>query len=111
LDKLVGGVGVRRGRRNAKELKAGDALDFWRVILADRKSRRLLLYAEMKLPGDAWLEFTIKESEEKGIYELRQKATFRPNGLAGRAYWYAVLPFHGFVFPGMARNIIKFNEK
>ncbi len=111
LDKLVGGVGVRRGRRNAKELKAGDALDFWRVILADRKSRRLLLYAEMKLPGEAWLEFQVKESQEEGKYALIQRATFRPNGLAGRAYWYAVLPFHGFVFPGMAKGIIKFKEK
>ncbi len=111
LDKLVGGVGVRRGRRSPKDLKAGDALDFWRVILADKKSRRLLLYAEMKLPGDAWLEFEIKDTTEKGKYELRQRATFRPNGLFGRAYWYAVLPFHGFIFPGMAKNIIKFQEE
>lgn len=110
LDKIVGGVGVRRGRRSPKDLKAGDALDFWRVILADKKSRRLLLYAEMKLPGDAWLEFEIKDTVEQGKYELRQCATFRPNGLFGRVYWYAVLPFHGFIFPGMAKNIIKFEE-
>jgi hypothetical protein len=110
LDKLVGGVGLRRGRRSPKDLKAGDALDFWRVLLADRKGRRLLLYAEMKLPGEAWLEFHIK-TLPSGAFELHQQATFRPAGLAGRLYWYLVLPFHGFIFPGMARNIIRYREK
>ncbi len=102
-DKAVGGVGLRRGRRSETELKAGDVLDFWRVLLADKKNGRLLLYAEMKLPGEAWLEFRIKEIENKKT--LIQTATFRPLGLWGRLYWYAVLPFHGLIFPKMARNI------
>jgi hypothetical protein len=102
LDKLVGGVGLRRGRRSPNDLKAGDALDFWRVLLADKKSGRLLLYAEMKLPGDAWLEFRMTDNT------LYQTATFRPLGLWGRIYWYTILPFHGFIFPGMIRNITRF---
>ncbi|HMP99991.1 MAG TPA: SDR family oxidoreductase [Cyclobacteriaceae bacterium] len=105
LDKVVGGVGLRRGRRSASDLKAGDALDFWRVLLADKENGRLLLYAEMKLPGDAWLEFKVKK--EKDFNQLVQTATFRPLGLWGRLYWYLVLPFHGLIFPGMARNIVK----
>ena len=99
LDKLVGGVGLRRGRRDDQHLVAGDALDFWRVIYANREEKRLLLYAEMKLPGEAWLEFKIKDNM------LYQTATFRPLGLWGRIYWYAVLPFHGFIFRGMIKNI------
>jgi len=101
VDKLFGGVGLRRGRRNPRDLKSGDALDFWRVLLADKNSGRLLLFAEMKLPGDAWLEFRIQDNV------LFQTATFRPLGLWGRIYWYAVLPFHGLIFPGMIRNIVK----
>ena len=101
IDKLFGGVGLRRGRRSANDLKVGDALDFWRVLLADKKSGRLLLYAEMKLPGDAWLEFKIQDNV------LHQTATFRPLGLWGRIYWYSVLPFHGLIFPGMIRNIVR----
>ena len=95
LDKLFGGVGLRRGRTNEDRLKAGDSIDFWRVLYANRKEGRLLLFAEMKLPGEAWLEF--KMVNEK----LVQTATFRPLGLSGRLYWYAVLPFHGFIFKGM----------
>ena len=102
IDKLFGGVGLRRGRRNATDLKAGDALDFWRVLLADKKNGRLLLYAEMKLPGEAWLEFKIQDNT------LLQTATFRPLGLWGRIYWYSVLPFHGLIFPRMIRNIARF---
>lgn len=105
LDKLVGGVGLRRGRRSPSELQAGDALDFWRVLLANRQEGRLLLYAEMKLPGEAWLEFCVKQSKE-GKSSLVQTATFRPRGLAGRMYWYSLLPFHYFIFEGMAREII-----
>lgn len=109
LDKMVGGVGLRRGRRNPRELRPGDALDFWRVILADRKNRRLLLYAEMRLPGEAWLEFAIRPAENGAPgHVLHQTATFRPHGLLGRLYWYAVLPFHLFVFPGLARRIIRY---
>lgn len=99
MDKMVGGVGLRRGRTNEHELNAGDALDFWRVIYADKKEGRLLLYAEMKLPGEAWLEFKLQNEE------LIQTATFRPLGLAGRLYWYSVLPFHGFIFKGMLDSL------
>ncbi|MTI38675.1 SDR family oxidoreductase [Fulvivirga lutimaris] len=106
MDLMVGGVGLRRGRRSPSDLKAGDSLDFWRVLLADEKENRLLLYAEMKLPGEAWLEFKIKEQNGKQV--LHQKATFRPLGLWGRLYWYLVLPFHFLIFPMMARNIIKY---
>jgi uncharacterized protein YbjT (DUF2867 family) len=102
-DKLVGGVGLGRGRRSETDLKPGDALDFWRVLVADKENGRLLLYAEMKLPGEAWLEFKIKESPEKKI--LIQTATYRPLGLWGRLYWYAVLPFHGLIFPKMAKGV------
>ncbi len=106
LDKFSGGVGIRRGRRSATDIHEGDALDFWRVLLADRERMRLLLYAEMRLPGEAWLEFRI--TKENGAYYLEQTATFRPRGLMGRAYWYSVMPFHYFVFAGMARNIINY---
>jgi uncharacterized protein YbjT (DUF2867 family) len=106
IDKMVGGVGLRRGRRSETDLKAGDALDFWRVLVADKPNGRLLLYAEMKLPGEAWLEFKVKESDGKKI--LFQTATYRPLGLWGRLYWYSVLPFHGLIFPKMAKNIIRY---
>ena len=99
LDKFVGGVGLRRGRTNVSTLYVGDALDFWRVIYANKEEGRLLLLAEMKLPGEAWLEFKMKDEL------LVQTATFRPLGLYGRLYWYAVLPFHGFIFKGMMRRI------
>ncbi|MEM9142598.1 MAG: SDR family oxidoreductase [Bacteroidota bacterium] len=102
LDKLFGGVGLRRGRTHPDQLYAGDALDFWRVLLADKKGKRLLLFAEMRLPGEAWLEFRIDDSNI-----LHQTATFRPRGLRGRLYWYCVLPFHYFIFGGMIRNIAK----
>ncbi len=102
-DKLVGGVGLSRGRRSETDLKPGDALDFWRVLVADKENGRLLLYAEMKLPGEAWLEFKIKESPGKKV--LIQTATYRPLGLWGRLYWYAVLPFHGLIFPKMAKGV------
>jgi uncharacterized protein YbjT (DUF2867 family) len=105
MDKMVGGVGLRRGRRSETDLKAGDALDFWRVLVADKNHGRLLLYAEMKLPGEAWLEFKIVESA--GKTSLHQTATFRPLGLLGRLYWYTVLPFHGLIFPRMAKNIVR----
>lgn len=99
LDKVFGGVGLRRGRRNMTELEAGDSVDFWRVLYADKDKKRLLLFAEMKLPGEAWLEFKIKD----GI--LHQEATFRPLGLSGRLYWYSVLPFHGLIFNGMLKKL------
>lgn len=101
IDKLFGGIGLRRGRTSPTELDAGDALDFWRVIFADKTQQKLLLYAEMRLPGEAWLEFKI----EDGL--LKQTATFRPRGLLGRLYWYSVLPFHGFIFKGMINKLVK----
>ncbi len=100
MDKLVGGVGLRRGRTSPDKLFAGDAVDFWRVLYANEEEGRLLLFAEMKLPGEAWLEFRIKGDK------LFQNATFRPHGITGRLYWYAVLPFHGFVFNGMIKSLI-----
>ncbi len=108
LDKIVGGVGLRRGRRNQYDLKSGDALDFWRVLYANEKEKRLLLFAEMKLPGDAWLEFKVRQSDKTN--QLIQTATFRPLGLWGRLYWFLVLPFHGFIFNGMVNNIIRYKE-
>ncbi len=105
LDKLSGGVGLRRGRRSSSDIRAGDALDFWRVLVADKKGGRLLLFAEMKVPGEAWLEFKMMKKDNKT--HLRQTATFRPKGLWGRLYWYAVLPFHFFIFDGMIKNITK----
>ena len=107
IDKLFGGVGLRRGRTNQSMVNVGDAIDFWRVLVADRKNRRLLLYAEMKLPGEAWLEFNIKE--KNGKHYLSQIATFRPRGLWGRIYWYSVLPLHNFIFEGMSYNIVEYN--
>ena len=99
MDKLFGGIGLRRGRTSPTDLDAGDALDFWRVIYADKAQQKLLLYAEMRLPGEAWLEFKIEDNL------LKQTATFRPRGLWGRLYWYSVLPFHGFIFKGMIKNL------
>lgn len=109
LDKLSGGIGLRRGRRSPTEINPGDALDFWRVLVSNREGKRLLLYAEMKLPGEAWLELKLDRKEGKNV--LVQTATFRPKGLWGRIYWYAVWPFHIFVFGGMARRIAEFKFK
>jgi uncharacterized protein YbjT (DUF2867 family) len=100
IDQLFGGVGMRRGRKSQTEIFTGDALDFWRVLLAEKSEKRLLLYAEMKLPGEAWLEFRIDENNI-----LHQTATFRPLGVLGRLYWYAVLPFHGLIFNGMIKKL------
>ncbi|MCF4102300.1 SDR family oxidoreductase [Gillisia sp. M10.2A] len=100
LDKLFGGVGLRRGRTHISEINAGDSLDFWRVLLADKQERRLLLFAEMKVPGEAWLEFEIDADNV-----LHQTATFRPRGIWGRLYWYTMLPFHYFIFEGMLNKI------
>ncbi|MBU1371512.1 MAG: SDR family oxidoreductase [Bacteroidetes bacterium] len=108
IDQLVGGVGTRRGRRVGDNIYAGDALDFWRVLLADKNNKRLLLYAEMRLPGEAWLEFKIIERD--GYKFLSQIATFRPNGLWGRIYWWMMWPFHLFIFNGMAKNIIQYQN-
>jgi uncharacterized protein YbjT (DUF2867 family) len=109
LDKVVGGVGLRRGRRSPTDLKAGDTLDFWRVLAADKINKRLLLYAEMKLPGEAWLQFQILEKDGKNY--LEQLAVFRPEGLLGRLYWYSILPFHFIIFGGMIRNLVHYRQK
>jgi hypothetical protein len=100
IDKLFGGVGLRRGRKNQKEISPGEALDFWRVLIADKAEKRLLLFAEMKLPGEAWLEFRIDSNNI-----LHQTATFRPLGIWGRLYWFSLLPFHLFIFRGMIKRI------
>ncbi len=99
LDRLVGGVGLRRGRTNETELVAGDTVDFWRVLYANKDEGRLLLFAEMKLPGEAWLEFKIEGDK------LIQTATYRPIGLSGRLYWYIVYPFHSIIFKGLLNKL------
>ncbi|ADH87283.1 SDR family oxidoreductase [Desulfurivibrio alkaliphilus] len=99
IDKLVGGYGLSRGRRSSNSLRVGDALDFWKV--ADiKENKRLLLLAQMKLPGKAWLEFDIQSDA------LVQTAHFLPRGILGRLYWYSVLPLHHFVFRDLARKIV-----
>ncbi|NNE31397.1 MAG: SDR family oxidoreductase [Winogradskyella sp.] len=100
IDKIFGGVGLRRGRTSDTYLEAGDALDFWRVLYANKEEKRLLLFAEMRLPGEAWLEFKIEDNE------LCQRAVFRPRGLWGRLYWFSVLPFHAFIFNGMINALV-----
>jgi uncharacterized protein YbjT (DUF2867 family) len=104
VDRLVGGVGLRRGRRDPDYLRVGESLDFWRVEELER-GHRLKLYAEMVLPGKAWLEFTV--TSENGKTRVVQEAIFNPRGLGGQLYWYATSLFHFFVFPTMLRNIIK----
>ncbi len=108
LDRLVGGPGLRRGRRDPEHVRVGDALDFWRVE-AYEPDHRLLLRAEMKLPGRAWLEFTV-EPEEGGA-RIHQTAVFDPRGVLGRLYWYGISPLHWFVFAGMLRGVAKRAER
>jgi len=103
LSKLGGGVGLSRGRRDSEELHMGDALDFWRVLVADKEKGRLLLYSEMSLPGEAWLEIKIINGSPN---ILQLTATFRPKGILGRWYWYSVLPFHYLIFGKMLERII-----
>lgn len=109
LDRAMGGVGLRRGRRDAARLRVGDSLDFWRV--EEIESGRLLrLRAEMRLPGLAWLELSVEPLGD-GRSRYRQRALFHPHGLAGQAYWWSVAPFHAVVFGGMARNIARAAER
>ncbi|WP_030244838.1 SDR family oxidoreductase [Streptomyces sp. NRRL S-350] len=103
LDRLAGGVGLRRGRRDRHRLRVGDALDFWRVEEIE-PGRLLRLRAEMRLPGLAWLELRVTPDGDGGAL-YHQRALFHPHGLAGHAYWWAIAPFHGLVFGAMARNI------
>ena len=109
MDRLVGGVGLRRGRRDPVHLRPGDALDFWRVE-AIVPGELLRLRAEMKLPGVAWLELHVGRDDE-GRTSYRQRAIFQPHGLAGHAYWRSISPFHGTVFGTMLRNITAAAEK
>lgn len=104
IDKLVGGYGLNRGRRTKKELRLGDALDFWKVVDL-KKNKRLLLHAQMKIPGKAWLEFDIQPDQ------LVQTAHFIPNGIWGRLYWYSVLPLHHLVFSNLARQTLNTAQK
>ena len=101
VDKILGGVGLRRGRAEGRPLRVGDALDFWRVLIIDPDEYRLVLYAEMKLPGEAWLEFTIKDG-----CLLQQSAIFRPLGLWGRLYWYLLIVPHFFLLRGLINQVI-----
>lgn len=103
MDKFVGGVGMNRGRRHPTEILPGDYIDFWRVLKADRKEEHLILYAQMKMPGEGWLEFRIDRSQQPPV--LVQTATLRPKGLTGRLYWYVLFPFHYLIFRKMAKSI------
>ena len=102
IDRLVGGVGLRRGRRDPSRLRVGDAVDFWRVDQIE-PGHLLRLRAEMRLPGRAWLEFRVDPAGDRSTYT--QRAVFQPRGLAGHLYWWSVAPLHRLVFGGMARNI------
>jgi hypothetical protein len=105
MDRLVGGVGLRRGRRHPTQLMVGDALDFWRVLEVD-PPRRLLLLAEMKTPGEALLEFQVTPMGNKRA-ELQMFSSFLPKGLGGILYWYILYPFHEWIFYGMLKSIAK----
>ena len=104
LDKLSGGYGLRRGRLSPNRLHPGDPVDWWRVEHIERP-HRLLLRAEMKAPGRAWLEFNVAEKD--GGTEYRQRAIFEPRGLGGELYWLGLLPFHAIIFPSMSKNILR----
>ena len=108
MDSMIGGVGLRRGRRDPDFLRQGESLDFWRVELLERE-HVLTLVAEMILPGKAWLRFEIAEVDHDGKKQRRmiQTASFQPHGMGGHIYWALVYPFHGFIFPTMARNLIR----
>jgi hypothetical protein len=101
MDQLIGGIGMNRGRRHPSKIEVGDSIDFWRVLFADEEKGHLILYAEMKVPGEAWLEFAI----DRQASVLKQTATFRPKGFLGRMYWYSFWPFHWVIFRNMAKAI------
>jgi uncharacterized protein YbjT (DUF2867 family) len=109
MDKTIGGVGLRRGRRDPNNLKVGDSLDFWRVE-SIQPNKSLKLYAEMILPGKAWLEFNIKEINNNRN-ELTIEASFAPRGIGGHLYWWLVKPFHNLIFPAMLKNIIRYSKQ
>ena len=103
-DKLIGGPGLRRGRRHPVDLWPGESLDFWRVVEVER-GHQLVLEAEMKVPGKAWLTWRIEPGDDVGTVRLHQVAFFAPKGLFGRLYWYTMLPFHWLIFRRMAHAI------
>lgn len=104
-DKLVGGIGLNRGRRDPVEIQVGDSIDFWRVLIADKNSGHLVLFSYMKVPGKAWLSFQL--TEEEGRIYLVQTALFQPSGFWGSLYWYSLYPIHWFLFRRMAKNLAK----
>jgi hypothetical protein len=108
FDSLIGGVGLRRGRRHPEDLRPGEALDFFRVAAVDPTGRRLTLRAEMIVPGTAWLEWRIEPTEQGSL--LYQRARFVPKGLVGRMYWWVLLPFHAPIFRTMAKRIAETAE-
>ena len=109
FDRLIGGVGLRRGRRDPNELRPGEALDFFRVAEIDPQGHQLLLRAEMKVPGTAWLGWSVQPAEDG--FRLIQVARFAPRGLAGRLYWWSLLPFHAPIFRRMAIRIARTAEQ
>lgn len=108
VDRLLGGIGLNRGRRHPSQIQVGDSIDFWRVLRADKEKGHLILFSAMKVPGEAWLEFEVKVIEKQLC--LVQTATFRPQGLGGRLYWYALYPFHFFIFRKMAKAFANGSE-
>jgi uncharacterized protein YbjT (DUF2867 family) len=108
IDRLVGGVGMRRGRRHPSRVNSGDVIDVWRVESVER-GRMLRLRAEMRMPGRGWLELSVDPAGAGSVY--RQRAVYFPRGLSGRLYWLALLPFHGIIFHGMARSILREAER
>ena len=109
LDRLLGGAGLRRGRRHPDDLRVGDALDFWRVDALE-PDRLLRLRAEMKLPGRAWLQYEVWEAPD-GSTQLEQTAAFIPRGLVGLAYWYGLYPLHAWIFGGLIKAIARRAER
>ena len=107
IDQIMGGIGFNRGRRDPYNLEVGDSVDFWRVLHADKESKHLILFAQMKTPGEAWLEFKITPDGKSLIHT----ATFRPKGILGLIYWYALIPFHWVIFKNMARAIANSEAK
>jgi hypothetical protein len=104
MDRMIGGVGLRRGRRDPDETRVGEALDFWRVEALET-DHRILLRAEMKVPGKAWLQFKVRPHDHRRLSHLTQTAFFEPKGLSGLAYWYLLYPFHRLIFRGMIRAV------
>ena len=109
IDKLFSGVGLRRGRRNPDEIWVGESLDFWRVEAVEQ-GKLLLLRAEMKVPGKAWLEFQSRKQPD-GKTLLTQTAYFAPRGISGFIYWYSLYPIHTFIFSGMIRKIVERSQE